>query len=584
MYDIEATLLSSEDVFGDSVENKKSSIIEKIGTKCKLTDFAIILGAESVEFFNGKYYGLWCTTSSDRRGNIICVNGNYKLYPASYRYIGIRPVLNFNNKDEFDNILNKASVTENGHLIVELGNYAFNVVNSELSSKLDNYEFVYDLTRINSKKFKKNCGKITVDSVKPNDKYSSFKPLKYPVVEYNGKRYVKVKSKSEPLLIRILSNGEESVTDNYYWLEISPFIWYVDKDNKRLISKDLIASGIRFGDIGYYTGDFAKAEMYEWLNKYFKEELFQWQELNKEHKKDPEKSINEKSEKINIIVRKIKELIPAYFGNDDIMSKINNLITKYNSDIKNIYNSNGLTTNIMDKDYLYNKLVNDLEEILSVLKQSFLKYKDYIDILNYVKECLNLLNSDEEIKENNDELQKDILTIKSVIIPFLDNNNWFLKLKEIFEIEENNIFNYLKNNGESPNYKTKAEFILYIRNKLQEYLLNISKEVNNKSLILELQEGYLKIMASNFTKSKDDYVNNLLNELNNIIALINEKGTFEEKDKLDKLLNENALTNVDAMVSLENFSLVYKKVYCIYLDIIDRENKLEEIDDYTIKI
>lgn len=42
--------------------------------------------------------------------------------------------------------------------------------------------------------------------------------------------------------------------------------------------------------------------------------------------------------------------------------------------------------------------------------------------------------------------------------------------------------------------------------------------------------------------------------------------------------------DVDTMQTLLKLSEIYKKVYGIYLDIIDRENKLEEIDDYTIKI
>ena len=90
-----------------------------------------------------------------------------------------------------------------------------------------------------------------------------FQPCEHEEYEYNGKKYVRI----------VYYNSLTSKQGIYFWLEVSPLKWYVDSDAKILISKNIIASGVRFCDAEKYDGNFKNTEMYKFLNSYFLKDL-----------------------------------------------------------------------------------------------------------------------------------------------------------------------------------------------------------------------------------------------------------------------------------------------------------------------
>jgi len=70
-----------------------------------------------------------------------------------------------------------------------------------------------------------------------------------------------------------LSDGRKYREGDTVWLEVSPLKWIVYEREKLLISKILVASGIRFCDDYQYNGDFENTEMYRYLNTYFAKDI-----------------------------------------------------------------------------------------------------------------------------------------------------------------------------------------------------------------------------------------------------------------------------------------------------------------------
>ena len=111
-----------------------------------------------------------------------------------------------------------------------------------------------------------------VNSRRWNEYFGKFRPVEHEEYEYNGKKYVRVKSNCYERGYK-LSNGVNVMPNDIVWLEVSPIKWYVDESSRMLISKTLLASGIRFCNNGQYRGNFKATEMYMFLNNYFKKEL-----------------------------------------------------------------------------------------------------------------------------------------------------------------------------------------------------------------------------------------------------------------------------------------------------------------------
>ncbi len=263
--DKEFTLLSKEQTFG----NSKIDVIERLGVKCAASDFAILLGAkvnnddhvDDDSSLKGRI-GWWYLSSAYGAGGISIVDFDNSGYDSNLILSGcVRPVIPFSN---ISDISSNAVRGRNGLLEVEYGEYPQYAVNSRLDRTLE-YEF--SAGRL------KRTGKIYTTGLYTWDKNSkTYIPVEYEEFEYKGKKYVRVKSDSYRRETK-LSNGVDVNEGDIVWLEVSPITWYVDEKSKMLVSKTLLASGIKFSNDYEYRGNFKTTNMYKYLNKKFAKDI-----------------------------------------------------------------------------------------------------------------------------------------------------------------------------------------------------------------------------------------------------------------------------------------------------------------------
>ena len=262
----EFTLLSYEQTFGRS----KIDVIERLGGKCAISDFAILLGSHTYDDYyiddDSSLKGRasdWYLSSSDGQGDMYEVSyyGRKDMNFAGERTSAVRPALPYSNiSDISSNVVRGRS----GLLEVEYGEYPQYAVDSRLGRTLDD-EF-------SAGRLKRTGKTYTTDSREWDENFEKFSPIEHEEFEYSGKKYVRIKTnfyESE----NKLSNGVDVKQGDIVWLEVSPIIWYVDESSKMLVSKTSLASGIRFCDEGKYTGDFKTTEMYMFLNKHFAKDI-----------------------------------------------------------------------------------------------------------------------------------------------------------------------------------------------------------------------------------------------------------------------------------------------------------------------
>ena len=262
----EFTLLSDEQTFG----SQQIGVIKKMGGKCAISDFAILLGA----YVSRDYYvdgddsmrcrtGWWYLSSSYGDGGVryVGIDGIRKSTYASNRSGAVRPALPFSN---ISDISVNGVKGKHGFLEVEYGEYPQYAVDTNLGRILDD-SFQAGVLRRTGKTY-------TTDSRSWNENSKIFSPVQHKEFEYNGKRYVRVKSNDIDENFK-LSNGVTVHPGMYVWLEVSPIKWIVVDRAKMLVSKTLLASGIRFCNDRQYNGDFKNTEMYQYLNTYFARDM-----------------------------------------------------------------------------------------------------------------------------------------------------------------------------------------------------------------------------------------------------------------------------------------------------------------------
>ena len=262
----EITLLSDEQTFG----SQQIDVIDKMGRMCAISDFAIILGACVSDAYHvvgdrslkGRT-GWWYLSSSAGAGGVRTVNivGDRGWSYAGKRSGAVRPALPYSN---ISDISPNGVRGREGFLEVEYGEYPQYAVDIKLGRILDD-SFQAGVLRRTGKTY-------TTDSRRWDAFSERFSPVQHEEFEYNGKRYVRVKSNDNDENFK-LSNRVTVHPGMYVWLEVSPIKWIVDDRAKMLVSKTLLASGIRFCNNGKYNGNFKNTEMYEYLNTYFARDM-----------------------------------------------------------------------------------------------------------------------------------------------------------------------------------------------------------------------------------------------------------------------------------------------------------------------
>ena len=257
------TFLTKEQVYGDN----KLEIIRKYGSKCSMTDYAILLGCNVYSKISNTLnssVGWWWTQSLDSDEKVIGIGNNGKVS----RYVwtrdgGVRPALPYSSISSF---CSPGIINANGILEVEYGEYPQTVVDDEYASELEHIWF--------------NCGlKATGKRYTSDDivgiyevsKDIGFQPKFNNEYEYKGNKYVRI-NYAFCNSGCVLSNGEKIKYSKTYWVRVEPIVWLVDEIADIAITKKIILSGIQFSQKSY-NGNFDKSDIQYFMKNYFAKEI-----------------------------------------------------------------------------------------------------------------------------------------------------------------------------------------------------------------------------------------------------------------------------------------------------------------------
>ena len=186
---------------------------------------------------------------------------------------------------------------------------------------------------------------------------------------------------------------------------------------------------------------------------------------------------NTKHSKINNTINEIYDLFDLGIINDkktikSIVDKIDKLVSEYNQNLRDKTN-NELYFSDGKLSYLEKQLEFDLNTLLNDLIDVN-KYKEHIKMLKLMDRCLKILEDDNGFIATH-ELEKDILTIKRNILPYIKNKDKEKEINSIISNERKRLLSFIKgnNNNEAKNYKSFNIFIINFRKKLQDYIMSL---------------------------------------------------------------------------------------------------------------
>ena len=290
MKDYELTLLSEGQIWGNDKE-KQLEVIRKYGKQAAITDLCIITGT-----YYGMYKipenisdkgksGIYWTKSDNNNKDVrtVACSGEKSYVKTDNCIVAIRPVLKLSS-ELFDIITAKRTKGFYGTEEVEFGEYPQYVPSLYMQKKL-----IYEL--ITKGKIIKSGRTYIFNS---NERFNNdkFLPLQRIEYEFQGKKYINIKAYNSIMNPHfLLSNNVKYSSGDYIWVEVTPVKWLIDDENKQLISKYSLVSGVRFMDSQKeYKGDFNKTEMKKYLDDYMVKDLFQ--SVDFERLQDIENSID----------------------------------------------------------------------------------------------------------------------------------------------------------------------------------------------------------------------------------------------------------------------------------------------------
>ncbi|MGM9877132.1 MAG: hypothetical protein ACI33S_00645 [Bacilli bacterium] len=198
---------------------------------------------------------LYYLKTADGYGNVMCadIQGICIKNSRADKSIGIRPVME--EIENFDEITKNKYLNEDGEYEVLYGLYPYSLPNEYIFEKLTELMEENKLNKVGKNSFS-------------------------DIYEYKGKFYIQIKSFYD-IKIDNEEKRKKISKNNIVWLELKPVKWLVDEAGKRLISKDIIISGIAFDKIinDYtheyqdYRGYFEITNMYRYLNKVMLKDL-----------------------------------------------------------------------------------------------------------------------------------------------------------------------------------------------------------------------------------------------------------------------------------------------------------------------
>lgn len=266
---IKITLLSSKDLFKKEnnliISNNLTNIFKNIGIRSAASDLALINGSFAID---EEYVG--CNQRLNNRSVSYYLKDNYGIYnflitlegtiswvDNNIYNVGIRPVLEF---EDFPIEIFERLFNFNGSSYVYFGEYPQVVAsNQQLLKYLVGADKVYYTDREYRTKIEWYSNMLS---------YVGYKEF-----EYNGEKYIKANVDIEDFYKVTLSNGQKYKKNDTVILKVVPILWLVDIKNKRLISNNIITSGIRFTNQKRTVEDFSNTEISNYLNTYLLEDM-----------------------------------------------------------------------------------------------------------------------------------------------------------------------------------------------------------------------------------------------------------------------------------------------------------------------
>lgn len=208
-------------------------------------------------------------------GNASITDSSIKMErPTNISYYGARPVFKFSDIEDIPINGENGCVTkrEDGIMEVEYGFYPQQAVSSDMQKILE--------TSYNGQDSLKKTENSYTTASRSGTEYSGtekFSPKSYDEYEYNGKKYVRIIANLYDDIQQRLSNGESYNTGDAVWVEVEPIKWLVDEEEKIMITKDSIFSGIPFfyDATEYSTEDFDKSDIKMFMDNYWAREIEQ---------------------------------------------------------------------------------------------------------------------------------------------------------------------------------------------------------------------------------------------------------------------------------------------------------------------
>jgi len=214
------------------------NLFKQFGISASHTDFSLLTGGDvTFEYLTLKSKKPQADYWTDIRNEnnlplIINSFGETEVAFANQRNIGIRLVLKYS---EFINDIIDENLINDNISEATLGNYPTNVCDYDTSNHLEKLYRLNNLS-LTPKKYLINENLI---------QRSGLIPTNLAVYECLGNYYVRIISNNLHPNLR-LSNGMFSNNGEFYWIKVCPLVWYLDKENDIMLTKDVIVSGIPY--------------------------------------------------------------------------------------------------------------------------------------------------------------------------------------------------------------------------------------------------------------------------------------------------------------------------------------------------
>ena len=262
---LDLTLLSEEQIFGDN----RLVIFEKYGTKCAITDFAILLDGyvSSINYTSegnvpkNRTGWWWTKTPYNNDAHVVDIYGHRNWSDVNGRGGGVRPALSYSS---IESISSNTVRGNSGIKEILYGEYPQWVVDEKYSHKLE-------------KSYKKGSLAITgknytTDSINCQNTDTSFRARTYTEYEYKGEKFIRIVDNSN-YFEQILSDGRKTKIGQAHWLRVEPIIWLVDEKANIALSKYILFAGAQFKNHRDYKGDFESTDIKRFMDNYLLKEI-----------------------------------------------------------------------------------------------------------------------------------------------------------------------------------------------------------------------------------------------------------------------------------------------------------------------